>query len=452
MNRDDDRNRPPALAVASVLTALALVVLDASMIGMALPTLSRSLHVTAAASVLVVTAYQAGLVMALLPCAALGESLGYRRVFMGGVTLFTLASALSAAAPTLGWLVGARFLQGLGAAAIMALSVALLRTVIPADKLGAAIGWNALVVALTSAAGPAVGAAILALTNWHWLFVLNLPLGVLVLGGALALPHTPGSRRASDWVSMALNMLGFGFLIIGAESVARLPNLAGLLLTGGALILIVLVRREAPKVSPLIPLDLLGQGSFRLSVIASVCCFSGQAAGLIALPFHLQHTLGLGPLQAGLFMAPWPLTAAVAAILAGRLSRPETTAWLCALGGAGLAAGLYAVSLWPAAKASIAIVPMVMLCGLGFGLFQVANNRNMFLSAPSERAGAAGGLQSLARLLGQTAGVLGVTLLFSAGPAERTPQIGLALGAALTLTAGLLSMLHATGKPGTVRA
>lgn len=288
------------LAIASVLMALALVVLDASIVNVALPTLSRSLRVTAAASVLVVTAYQTALVMALLPCAALGESLGYRRVFIGGVALFTLASALCAMAPTLAWLVAARFAQGLGAAAVMALGVALLRTVVPAHKLGVAIGWNALVVALTSASGPTTGAIVLSLASWPWLFAVNVPLGVLVLASALALPGRQGSERPLDWLSMAMNMAAFALLVLGAESLPRAPDLAGLLLVGGALTLIVLVRREIPKAWPLIPLDLLDERSFRLSVIASIFCFTGQAASIVALPFYLQHALGLSPLAAGL--------------------------------------------------------------------------------------------------------------------------------------------------------
>lgn len=301
------------LAIASVLMALALVVLDASIVNVALPTLSRSLQVTAAASVLVVTAYQTALVMALLPCAALGESLGYRRVFIGGVALFTLASALCATAPTLAWLVTARFVQGLGAAAVMALGVALLRTVVPSHKLGVAIGWNALVVALTSASGPTTGAMILSLASWPWLFAVNVPLGVLVLATALALPDSQGSARPVDWLSMALNMTAFALLVLGAESLPRVPGLAGLLLVGGALTLIVMVRREIPKAAPLIPLDLLGERSFRLSVIASIFCFTGQAASIVALPFYLQHALGLSPLAAGLYITPWPLMAAIAA-------------------------------------------------------------------------------------------------------------------------------------------
>ena len=129
-------------------------------LGVALPTIAQSLHVTPAMSIWVITAYQTALLMALLPCAALGESLGYRRVFTVGVALFTGASVLCALSPSLSWLVAARFLQGLGGAAVMALGVALLRVVVPHRRLGTAIGWNALAVALSSAAGPAIGAGI----------------------------------------------------------------------------------------------------------------------------------------------------------------------------------------------------------------------------------------------------------------------------------------------------
>lgn len=439
MTRGD---RSQTLAIASVLTALMLVVLDASIVNVALPTLARDLHVTAASAVLVVTAYQAGLVVALLPCGALGESLGHRRIFRAGVALFTVASAFCATAPNLTWLVTARFVQGLGAAAAMSLGVALLRTVVPTHKLAAAIGWTALVVALTSAAGPTVGALVLSLAHWPWLFAINLPLGLLVLGASIALPRATGSPRRLDGISVTLNMTGFGLLIIGAETLAKNPVVALVAVTGGAIGLTLLVRREASKDAPLLPLDLLRESSFRRSVTASVCCFVGQGAGLVALPFYLQHGLGLSPLEAGLYITPWPLMAAVSAALAGRMARPSTTAILCATGCALLSAGLFAASAWPLAEAPVTIMPIVMLCGLGFGLFQVTNNRNMFLSAPTERAGAAGGLQSMARLTGQTTGVVVMTLLFSALPLDAAPRAGLAIGALLTLTAGVLSTLH----------
>lgn len=432
------------LAIAAVLAALVLVVLDAAIVNIALPTLSRSLQESPAASVLVVTAYQAALVMALLPGAALGERFGHRRVFVGGVAVFTLASGLCAMATTLAWLVVARFIQGLGAACVMALGVALLRTVVAPERLGAAIGWNALVVALTSAAGPTVGALVLSYASWPWLFLVNLPLGLLILVAARALPVSPGSARQLDPLSLGLNMAAFGLLIAGAEMLPKSPILAGTLLVAGGLGVRELLKREHPKASPLIPLDLLAAPSFRLSVIASICCFTGQAAGLVALPFYLQHTLGLSPLETGLYITPWPLMAAVSATFASRLASPGSTAWLCAGGCALLSAGLFAVCAWPLAGGPVAIMPMVMLCGLGFGLFQVTNNRNMFLSAPPARSGAAGGLQSLARLSGQTMGVVTMTLMFSLVPVDVAPRIGLAVGAVLTLAAGLLSTRHRT--------
>jgi DHA2 family multidrug resistance protein-like MFS transporter len=117
-------------AIAAVLGAVVLAVLDAAIVNVALPTIAQSLRVSAGDSVWIVTAYQAALVMGLLPCAALGESLGYRRVFTGGVVLFTVASALCAFAPSLRWLVAARLLQGFGGAAVMALAIALLRQVV----------------------------------------------------------------------------------------------------------------------------------------------------------------------------------------------------------------------------------------------------------------------------------------------------------------------------------
>ncbi|MET3663966.1 MFS transporter [Caulobacter sp. 1776] len=433
-----------AVAIASVLSALMLVVLDASIVNVALPTLARDLRASPASVVMVVTAYQAGLIMALLPCAALGESLGLRRVFIGGVALFTATSGLCAVAPNLACLVMARLGQGLGAAAVMSLGVALMRTIVPAHRLGAAIGWNALVVALTSAAGPSVGALVLSLASWPWLFAVNLPLGLLALAMAGAIPHAPGSARRLDRMNLALSMCGFGLLIIGAEMTVKAPAIAVAASAGAILGLTTLIRREASHAAPLLALDLLRAPSFRRSVIASVCCFVGQGAGLVALPFYLQHGLGLSPLETGLYITPWPLMAGVSATLAGRMAKPSTTALLCATGCAFLSAGLFMASVWPLAEAPATIIPIVMLCGLGFGLFQVTNNHNMFLSAPATRSGAAGGLQSMARLTGQTAGVVVVTLLFSRLGPESAPRVGLAIGAILTLAAGLLSTLHKT--------
>jgi DHA2 family multidrug resistance protein-like MFS transporter len=433
--------------VAAVLAAMVLAVLDAAIVNVALPTMAQALQVSAGRSVWIITAYQTALVMGLLPCAALGESLGYRRVFTIGVALFTAASALCAVSPSLPWLVAARFVQGLGAAAVMALGIALLRLVVPSNQLGAAIGWNALAVALASAAGPAIGAVLLSWTGWPGLFLLNLPLGALVLIASRALPDLAGTARPLDGVSVALNGVAWSSLVLGAELLVARPVLAGALFAVAATGLVALIRREMPRTAPLIPLDLLRSGSFRISVLASVCCFAGVTMGLLALPFYLQHSLGQSTLAAGLTMTPWPLTVALAAPLAGHLANRVPTAWLCAAGGACLAVGLVAAAVWPLQGSVWPLVPLTGLCGLGFGLFQVPNNRNMFLSAPRERAGAAGGLQASARLAGQTAGGVVMSLLFTVAPVDAAPRIGLGIGAALTLLAGLVSVLRAKPTP-----
>jgi len=432
-------------AIAAVLAATALVVLDAAIVNLALPTIAYALRVSPAMSILVMTAYQLALVMALLPCAALGESLGFRRVFTVGVALFTVASAFCAAAPSLPWLVAARFLQGLGGAAVMALGVALLRQVVPSNWLGAAIGWNALTVALATATGPSLGAVILSATSWPWLFALNLPIGAATLLASRALPRSPGSSRALDPVSIALNGGVFAALVVGADLLPTRPLFSMVLLFVAGAALALLVRREAAKALPLVPLDLLRVRSVSISAAASVCLFTGQTAALVALPFHLQHGLGLSALQTALYITPWPLTVAIAAPVAGHLSDRVPTAWLCALGGVVLALGLSAMAMW-APSAPRILVPCIMLCGLGFGLFQAPNNRNLFLGASPERSGAAGGLQGTARLTGQTAGAVLMTALFTATSVDLAPRLGLGIGAALTLTAGIVSTLRAASK------
>jgi DHA2 family multidrug resistance protein-like MFS transporter len=433
-------------AIFAILAATVLVVLDAAIANVALPTIGHSLHVAPAHSVLVVTAYQLALVMALLPCAALGESVGYRNVFTLGVAMFTGASVLCALSPTLPWLIAARFVQGLGGSAVMSLGIALMRQVVPPERLGTAIGWSALTVALSSAAGPAVGSFVLSSLSWPWLFIVNLPVGGIVLMAGRMIPDVAGNGKRLDVVCIAMNGAMFGAFVIGAELLPSRPAIAASLLASSGFALVVLVRRELPRQAPLFPLDLLRSGSFRVSVIASVSCFIGQTAGMLALPFYLQYGLHQSALMTGLIITPWPLTVALTAPIAGRLANRFSGAWLCAAGGTALAVGLAGMAVLPLHGAPIGLVPFVMLCGLGFGLFQVPNNRNMFLSAPKERSAAAGGVQGTARLTGQTIGAVMMTLLFTVAGTSVAPRIGMGIGAILTLTAGLTSILRLPGR------
>ncbi len=426
-------------ATLAIMATLVLVVLDGAIANVALPTVAAALDVSPAASVWVVNGYQLALVMALLPCAALGESLGLRRVFTGGIALFTAASLLCSLSPSLPWLVAARFVQGLGGAAVVALGIGLMRFTYPHRLLGAVIGWNATVIALSGAAGPTIGSAILAVSSWPWLFAVNLPVGAVVLLAARALPRPPGTGRKLDLLSAALNAAAFASLVLGVDRATSQPMLAAGLLAGSVVGFVALVRREMPRHAPLIPLDLLRSRPFRVSVVASVCCFAGQMASTIALPFLLQHSLGQDVVATGLYMTPWPLVVAIAGPISGRLADRVSNGLLCAAGGAFLALGLALSAVWPMGGSPWPLVPLLMLSGFGFGIFQTPNNRNMLLSAPRERSGAVGGMQGTARLFGQTAGSVIMALLFTLTSPSAAPRLGLAAGAVLALAAGLVS-------------
>lgn len=432
-----------AWAVAAILVAMVLVVLDAAIANVALPAIARSLGVMPGLAVWVVTAYQLGLVVALLPAAAYGERLGYRRVFASGTALFVGASVVCALSPSLTWLVLARFAQGMGGAAIMALGMASLRMVVPQARLGAAIGWYAMTIALSSAAGPTLGAAILSIASWPWLFMVNLPLGAAVLLAARALPAAAGeTARGVDVLSVALNACAFAGLVSAAELASSKPCVAVGLLLVAVLFAALLVQRELRSSAPLVPLDLLRYPPFGISILASILCFTGQGAGLLALSFYLQYVCALPPLTTGLYLTPWPLAVAVAAPLAGRLADRILTSRLCLAGGLLLAAGLGAAAISPLRGNPLALGCCAMACGLGFGMFNVPNNRNMFLSAPRDRSAAAGGLQALARLVGQTSGAVIMSLLLGLMPLDVACRMGLALGAAAAFVAGLTSMLR----------
>jgi DHA2 family multidrug resistance protein-like MFS transporter len=259
-------------ATLAIMATMVLVVLDGAVANVALPTIATALRVTPAASVWVVSGYQLALVMALLPCAALGESLGLRRVFIGGVAIFTGASLLCSLSPSLPWLVAARFIQGLGGAAVMALGIALMRFTYPQRLLGTVIGWNATVIALSGAAGPTIGSTILVMSSWPWLFAVNLPVGVIVLFAASALPQPPGTKRKFDRVSAAFNAAAFASLVLSVDRATSAPRLAAALLVVSIGSFLALIRREMPRHAPLIPIDLLRSGPFRISAASPARC------------------------------------------------------------------------------------------------------------------------------------------------------------------------------------
>lgn len=428
-------------AIATILLAITMTVLDSTIVNVALPSLAHDFHASNAASVWVINSYQVAILIALLPLASLGEIVGYRRVSQWGLAIFTAASLGCALAPTLSLLGAARIVQGLGAAGVMSVNSALVRFTYPHRMLGRAIGINAFTVAVAGALGPTIASAILAITQWRWLFAINVPIGVLTIAIALyALPETERSHRRLNYGGVALQAGTFALLMAGLQSFARdsLTLVGFAEIAGGAILGALLVRHEIDRDAPMIPFDLLRLRLFSLSVATSVCCFMAQTAGLVALPFEIQR-MGHSAAATGLLMTPWPVGVALAAPVAGYLADRYPAGILGSIGLVAMGAGLALLAAFPQAGSPAELTWRMALCGLGFGFFQTPNNRTLISSAPRARAGAAGGMLSTARLSGQTLGAAGVAILFRAFP-EQGSNLAVGVAAAIALVAAAFSV------------
>jgi len=427
-------------SMATTMMVIAICVLDITMVSVALPSIAREFNESAASSIWIINSYQLAVLIGLIPLASLGEIIGYRRVSQAGLVIFTIASLGCTFANTLLELTIARAIQGLGAAGIMSVNAALVRFTYPAGSLGRATGVNAMVAAVATAAGPSIGAAVLAVADWRWLFAVNVPIGIVAAVIAqFSLPHIKLAQRSLDYASVILHVATFGLLIAGLQSLvheeARLG--AALQIAAACAFGTLLLRREIHKQAPIVPFDLMRLPIFSLSLAISMCSFFAQMAAFVALPFEMQR-LGRSVVETGLLMTPWPLAVAFAAPIAGRLADRHSAAVLCGFGLIALSAGLASVASFPENGTAQDLMWRMALCGLGFGFFQAPNNRTMMSSAPRARSGAAAGMLSTVRSLGHASGAALVAILFSTHR-ESGARIALTTAAVMTVIAALLS-------------
>jgi DHA2 family multidrug resistance protein-like MFS transporter len=428
-------------ALFAILIAVALATLDTAIANTALPAIAADLNAAPAASIWIINAYQLAVVACLLPFAALGDLLGPRRVYLGGLAVFTVGSLACALAGSLATLAAARALQGIGAGALMSVNIALIRSIYPAQRLGRGVGLNALVVGVAFAAGPTIASLVLSVADWPWLFAINVPLGAVAF--AIALPALPRARRRGhgfDPLTALLTAVTFAALVLALGAAAQreawpliaIPTLMALV-CGAALL-----RREAGHPAPMLPVDLLRRPLFALSALTAMASFTAQGLAFVALPFYFEGVLHRNPVDTGFLIAPWAIVVAIAAPIAGRLSDRYPAGLLGGIGLTILCAGMASLALLPAQPSTAGIVIRMLICGIGFGFFQSPNLRALMSSAPPERSGGASGVIALARLIGQTSGAALVALCF--GLADRQgPTWALALGAGFAALAATAS-------------
>jgi len=437
-------------AILTIALGITVSVLDGAIANVALPTIAQDLHASPASSIWIVNAYQLAITISLLSLASLGEIFGYRRVYMIGLVVFSFTSLACALSDSLITLTVARVLQGFGAACIMSVNVALVRIIYPQRFLGRGMGINALIVAVSSAAGPTVAAAILSFANWPWLFAINLPIGLIAF--CMGLKFLPANSTKSlgqkfDFISGIMNALTFGLLISAISGFAQ--GQSRLLILSEVIVLVIVgwffVRRQLNKTSPLLPVALLRIPIFTLSIGTSMCSFAAQMLAFVSLPFFLQNSLGLDAVSTGLLLTPWPLATMVMAPIAGRLVERFHAGFLGGIGLVVFSLGLYSLALLPDHPSHLNIIWRMIVCGAGFGLFQSPNNHTIVSSAPRSRSGGASGMLGTARLLGQSTGAAMVALMFNLFGNHGT-HASLILAGSLALGGAFISIMRMTQK------
>ncbi len=437
-------------AIFTLALGITVPVLDSTLANVALPTIARDFQVSSAATIWIVNAYQLAITVSLLSLASLGEIFGYRRVYLLGLLVFSFTSLACALSDSLLSLALARVLQGLGAAAVLSVNMALIRSVYPKRLLARGIGTGALIVGISASAGPSLGGLILSFASWQWLYAINLPIGLLALClGIKYLPENPLKHpgRRFDFVSSLMNALTFGLFISALSGYAQGLDHRLVILEIIALIIVgsLFIRRELRQPMPLLPVDLLRIPVFSISLCTSVCSFTGYTLAFVSMPFFLQNSLGLNAADTGLLLTFWPLSTMLMAPLAGRLTGRYHAGILGAIGLFIFSIGLFSLALLPDNPSYLNIIWRMLFCGAGFGLFQSPNNHTIVASAPSHRSGGASGLLGTARTLGQTTGAALVALMFNLFHNHGT-SASLMLAAALALSAAFISLTRVMQK------
>jgi MFS transporter, DHA2 family, multidrug resistance protein len=438
------------IAMAALALANVMGTLDSNIANTALPTIARDLHVSAAQSIWIVNIFQLAVVSSLFICAALGQIYGPTRVYRTGVAGFLAASVVCTLASSLAILLVGRFLQGLSAAAIFSTAPALYREVMPRDRLGKALGFNAMIIATSTAAGPALGGIVLALAPWPWIYAINIPFGIANIALNRALPDGVRQPGRLDLLSAGSSAAGFALLIFGLNSFSRHgASLFPIVWLGlGTLLFVWFLRRQGHLEQPMFAVDLFRIPSFSQAAVTSFAGFAAQALAYVSLPYLFQWSLNATPFESALLMTSWPAMLAISSLISGSISDRIYPALLATTGLAVLTMGLTLYATMPATPPTWLILFNGLICGSGFGLFKSPNDRELMSSAPREKTSSASGVVAAVRTGGQSVGAAVVAIVFAAAGApsarsgiaiSRAGTAALWLGAGFALLATLLS-------------
>lgn len=405
----------PWLVVGTVCIGAFIGQLDASIISLVLPTLEVKLRSSLATVQWVAIVYLLVLTALLTPLGHLADRVGRKALYTFGFLVFVAGSALCGLAPDIQVLIAARALQGVGAAMLQANSVAIITAAVASKYLGRAIGIQGTAQALGLAVGPAVGGLLIAWLGWRWVFLINVPIGLM--GAVLARLALPAGGRSAT--AGSLNVKGATLLPLSVASVLlgfTFLHLAAVFLPLALMLLVWYVRSERRAAQPLLGGDIVKAPGLAAGAVAALLSYTMLFGAMLAVPLLLERVYGESPLRAGLVLTLVPLALAVVAELGGIMS-DRAGPRLPTVGGMVLAgAGLMALA-WAAGRPLAWLCAALVIFGLGMGLFIPANNASIMSAAPTMRLGVAGGLINTMRGIGASVGValVSVSLHLGAG-------------------------------------
>ncbi|HWE71403.1 MAG TPA: DHA2 family efflux MFS transporter permease subunit, partial [Acidimicrobiales bacterium] len=443
-------------AVAAVCIGAFMGQLDASIVTQAFPTLERSFGVGVGPVTWVGLSYLLVLVATVAAVGRFADMFGRKLLYIYGFLIFIAGSALCALAPNLSVLCGFRVLQAVGAAMLQANSVAIIALAVPVQRLGRSIGIQGAAQALGLAFGPSVGGLLLAVGGWRWLFLVNVPVGMIgVAAGLLFIPRSRHlqARVGFDWSGFALFFPAVVALVsvisLGTAQGWTSPPMLGLM--GAAAVLGVgFVARERRSARPMVDLSLFRRVRFTAGIVSGMLSFLVMFGILVIVPFLLERGYGYGTARSGIELMAMPLALGIVAPLAGRLA-DRVGVGPPGVGGLGVAAlGLVGLSVLH--PDPVALVALLVLTGVGLGLFVSPNNAGIMAAIPAQQSGLASGVLNMARGIGTALGlaVSGAVFGAVAGSLADAAQVRHAFAVTALVLAGAAALGAAVALYGVV--
>ena len=410
-------------ALASLSLSMLLSALGTSIANVALPTLAQAFNASFQEVQWVVLAYLLAITTLIVSVGRLGDLTGRRRLLLAGIFLFTAASVLSGLAPTLGLLIAARAAQGLGAAIMMALTMAFVGEMVPKEKTGSAMGLLGTMSAIGTALGPSLGGVLIAFLGWRAIFFINVPLGFLAL--LLAYRYLPIDRQGPTKVRARFDGVGTLLLVLtlaayalamtmGHGSFGRL-NMALLLAAAFGVALFVAAERRAA--SPLIRLTIFRNPVLSAGFAMSALVTTVVMATLVVGPFYLSRALGLDAARVGLVMSSGPIVAALTGVPAGRFVDRLGAHHMSIIGLIAMAVGSSVLTVLPTRSGIPGYIAPLVVITAGYALFQAANNTAVMTNIRPDQRGVTSGMLNLSRNLGLITGASVMGTVFALGAA-----------------------------------